>query len=489
MILGAVASVGLVFISMTLRDANDTETGQKRNRIEAWFPFVFSQELDPRSITTVGDQVASEHLFAFHSRESIHKGFTSVISEVLFDEDEAVMSVNPQHLLKTSSGRVFGPKNMCSSFESSLRNASHSIFGSLVKKVECLSDSFRVHFTKIPVNIRYLLTLADFSIFDDQSVPISSGRLSDTTGPYLPVSVSSRQIELKLNAEYPATLRANEIPQVSLRAYSANHTSETIERMLTMKPAPLVYYYGYAVKSAELERLRSSSFRLREIPSEWIVYLALSRSINFKDRLVISSVLDRSRESLAQSSPLSQPAYSVSPEDRPYGITQAEYLQLNRGFNLPDGVLKLSKKYKIITLDEWSELPVFRETIQRLKAAFSGLEVQMIPRERIKDLWSSSNDITLSPMGIAPADPLNNFGFMTEFRHLISSEELASAALIRSPEAFNSKIKEFESRVIRDRIWIPIAHFSGLVAEPEDLERDESIAWSWGVQTWTYKVR
>jgi hypothetical protein len=91
-------------------------------------------------------------------------------------------------------------------------------------------------------------------------------------------------------------------------------------------------------------------------------------------------------------------------------------------------------------------------------------------------------------MGIAPADPLNNFGFMTEFRHLISLEEIASASLIDSPAAFNSKLKEFESRVIRDRIWIPIAHFSGLVAEPEDLKRDESIAWSWGVQTWTYKV-
>lgn len=482
-------SVGLFFIFVNLRNMSGDAFRQKRDRIEAWFPFVFSQELDPRSIVTVGDQVASEHLFAFHSRESIRDGFSSVISDVHFDDAEAIMTVRPRHPLKTAGGQALGPKSMCLSFESSLRSASHSMFGSIVKSIECLPDSFRIQFEKIPVNIRYLLTLADFSIFDEKLLPLSSTNLSDTTGPYRPVSVSSREIELRINPDYPESLRANEVPEVRLKAYSANSTSQTIERMLEMRPGPLVYYYGYAVNSSDLKRLRGSSFRLREIPSEWIVYLGMSPSLNFKDRLAISSLLDRSRESLAQTSPLSQAAYSVSPQDRPYGISKGEYLGATRDLSLPDGVVQLSRKYKIITLDEWAELPVFRATIQRLRDAFPGLGLQLLTRERIGELWSSTTEIALSPMGIAPADPLNNFGFMTEFRHLISNEELASASLITSPAEFNSKLKEFETRVIRDRIWIPIAHFSGLVAEPEDLERDESNAWSWGVQTWTYKVR
>lgn len=466
-----------------------TKPGSARNTIEAWFPFVFSQEIDPRSIVTVGDQVASEHLFAFHSRESIRDGFSSVISEVRFNEAEAVMTVRPQHQLKAADGNILGPKRLCVSFESSLRSASHSIVGSLIEKIECHSDSFRVHFTKLPVNIRYLLTLADFSIFDDELLPISSTHIAPTTGPYTPVSVSSRKIDLKINPNYPSSLRANEIPEVQLKSYSATDTSQTIERMLASKPAPLVYFYGYALSKSDLKKLRASALRLREVPSEWIVYVGMSPSVNFRDRLAISSILDRSREELARSSPLAQAAYSVSPQDRPYGISKSEYLDRTRGLSLPDGVVRLSRKLRITTLDEWADLPIFRETIQKLKVTFPEFEVALLPRERIGELWSSSTDIALSPMGIAPADPLNNFGFMTEFRHLISNEELASASLLTSPTTFNSKLKEFESRVIRDRIWIPIAHFSGLVAEPNDLERDESIAWSWGVQTWTYKVR
>lgn len=47
--------------------------------IRTYFPFIFSEKIDPRAIHSVGEQVQAEHLFAFHSRTDLKSGFRAIL--------------------------------------------------------------------------------------------------------------------------------------------------------------------------------------------------------------------------------------------------------------------------------------------------------------------------------------------------------------------------------------------------------------------------
>lgn len=51
-------------------------------------PFEFSQDIEPRRIITVGDQVLSEHIFAAHFIRNPVRGLIDVFSNVEIDREK-----------------------------------------------------------------------------------------------------------------------------------------------------------------------------------------------------------------------------------------------------------------------------------------------------------------------------------------------------------------------------------------------------------------
>jgi len=83
---------------------------------------------------------------------------------------------------------------------------------SLVKDIKCDGKSIEIRFSTIPANIRYLLTLPDFSMDDADRPPLANDSLRPSTGPYYLTHLTSTSAELRINPFYPASLRANTIP-------------------------------------------------------------------------------------------------------------------------------------------------------------------------------------------------------------------------------------------------------------------------------------
>ena len=75
------------------------------------------------------------------------------------------------------------------------------------------------------------------------------------------------------------------------------------------------------------------------------------------------------------------------------------------------------------------------------------------------------------------------------FDGAVSVEEVAKASVLADPSLFDGVVRGFERRVRERRALVPVGHFPGIVAHAPRFERDESLSFSWGIQTWSYRVR
>lgn len=458
--------------------------------LKVLLPFVFTPAIDPRSVVTVGDQVVSEHVFAFHLRESLRKGMAGVASEVFFDRARSRILLKRARELFRANGQAFSQQDTCSALKASLRGTSHAPIAPLVQEVHCEPETITVQFSQLPVNIQYLFTLSDFSLFDPGLLPLRSGADSRAaTGPYSLLTLSESEVKLKRNPFYPRELTANAVDSVTLQSYPASKTPSVIAEALKQR-TPLAYLYGYAANEELLAKVRAAGYSLRQMPSEWLVYFGINSKVPLEDRKTFSRVADGWREELLTRAALGQPAFSMSPSDRPFGLKREDYQQITAPLSSAGVNAKFSRPgYILATLDEWSEIPLFAAALQRARESFPDLKIQLLPRSRITELWSDKVDFVLSPMGIAPSDPLNSLAFLEELGPVISRDEIARISTLQSAESFNLALRDIEKRVLEARLWVPIGHFPGLVIEAPGVERDEELSWSWGIQAWTYRLR
>jgi len=498
-ILAAIASalsLLLLGLVVTIQKFVNHEPQASLDQMEIHTPFVFSQALDPRSISTVGDQMISEHVFGFHARESITDGFGSVFSEVEFDRENQELILVPKFQVRGSDGAIWSVDKICNSIRASLAGTAHAPVGSLVRGVVCSADGkIRVQFEKLPVNIRYLFTLADFSIFDASLLPVTAENLPNTSGPYRIIEYSKNRVLLSPNPHYPDALRANQIARVSINSYPASQSQELLQRAVQRidEERFLAYLYGYTLSEKDILGAREAGFRIRQMPSEWMLYWGFGRKLKVSDRALFFRAAYQWRKEMMEHVSLGQPAYSLSPFDRPFGLTQGEFdsvvnEELSRSIQGVSSTSDLSRIHTVATLEEWSKIPVVELGLKLAQERFKNLRVELISRQDAARLWSGEIDFLISPLGIAPADPLNNFAFQDSFRSIVPLERISKLSIEGNSTLFNSELKSIERDVLKAQLWMPIAHFPGVVVEHPSFQRVESLAWSWGIQAWTYRI-
>ena len=456
-------------------------------------PFVFSNELDPRSISTVGDQMVSEHIFAFHARESQTQGFGSVFSDIQIKEESNEILLRPRFTLKSSDGTVWSKERICSSIRASLKGTAHAPVGDFVEDVRCELDGvIRVKFSILPVNIRYLFTLSDFSIFDVSQLPLSKDRLFPGNGPYRIKQYDTRQVLLEANSFYPSSLKANTVKEVLIKSYPAADAQALFKSARTSPQDPFLgYFYGYSLSENDTVQIRNAGFKIRQIPSEWLLYWGFGKNLREKDRAIFFQAANSWRDEMTKVVGMGQPAYSLSPADRPFGLSREEFQELIPEISDLASLTgaELSRVHTLATLEEWASIPVVAAGIRLAQSRFKNLRVELLSRSNAGRLWSGEIDFILSPLGISPADPVNNFAFQSNFHSVVPLTRLTRLSAEKDVKRFNEGFKQVEKDVLRAQLWVPIAHFPGVVVEHPVYERDEELSWSWGIQAWTYRVK
>ncbi|MES2856991.1 MAG: hypothetical protein V4692_14075, partial [Bdellovibrionota bacterium] len=155
---------------------------QKRSKLNVYLPFVFSRENDPTSIFTVGDQVLAEHLYSFHARSTIKHGFENFASIVEIDADTDTVHITPKFDISRANGTRLSSESFCRSIKRSMEGTLHAPYRSLVRSVECNEKKFSIQYKRLPANLRSLFTLPDFSVFDVDSLPLTSKNGKESTG-------------------------------------------------------------------------------------------------------------------------------------------------------------------------------------------------------------------------------------------------------------------------------------------------------------------
>jgi len=463
--------------------------GKVNSTIRIHVPFTFSGNLDPLRVLTVGDQVASEHAFAAHSRASIRDGFTRVFSDVTIDRETGEIKIIPRFPLRNSDGSDISADEICSAAKEVLSGTRHAPYTSILEGVDCIDGKgIRIRMTSIPSNIQNLLTIPDLFIFDRSKLPISEAALQPTTGPYEPVLMSRDRIDFKLNPNYPVSLRANTVPRVSLERYDAHRTSELIEKT-DAKTHDAIYLYGHAVTLDDLDRLGQKNYSCEQYPGEWLVYVGFGPQVKLGDRRRIGEVLDAQRSNYINAAPLAKAAYSIPPSDGPFGLSQEEYAALK--LNAKNPSRELTRGLKLRTLDSWANLPIFREVIEGLRSELS-IEIELVSSTEIERLFSEETGILLSPLGISQADPLSHLSFLSttnpEFAKTVPQDRIAKVAILDDESRFTAEIKKIETDILEAGHIIPLAHFPGIVAIAPGIVRDESISYNWGIQAWALRL-
>lgn len=456
--------------------------------IDVALPFSFSSQLDPRAILSVGDQVLAEHIFAFHSRESIKSGFSSVLSNVQFEWKKHKISITPVEPIIRSDGKRLIASDVCKSVKSSFANTRHAPFHSLLKSISCADTTITVQLQAIPANMPYLFTLPDFSIFEPDELPISASKLTPTAGPYQLIAFNTRQAMLQRNPNYPSALRANNIEYVNLHWYN---TQEIDNHLMHASPEKnhLIYAYGYSATDNAINHAISKGYRVEEFPSEWLVYVGFSSAISLQDRRCIGAAVDQVRKDLVSRSLRAQTAYSIAPSDRPFGLSHSQY-EKTVGSLQKTCSSTLTKSYTLGTFSTMVDLPIFRDLIAFLRNRFPDLAFKTANGV---ELYDGSVDIFLSPLGISPADPLGHLAFLQDTNPLvgqcIEKGDIIEAAKEPDIIGFNKRIRALETILAKQRALIPIGHFPGLVVQAPRFIRDDNLAWGWGIQTWTYHIK
>ncbi len=459
--------------------------------IHLYYPYWAIFPFDPKKILTIGDQIIAEHVFAVHSREDIKSGFAPALSDVQFDYQANLMTIKPKYELKNSAGRVISIDQMCRGLESSFKGTQHSAFRSIVKSVECLGDRIEVYFTKIPNNIKQLLTVPDFSIFELANLPVQSNVEQVSTGPYFIVERPDKNlIKLKRNQHYPAELVANTVDDVYYHTYPPGTVDEFIQQCVPVTHH-LVYFSGTIFPKGGEKILKDKGYRVQIFPSEYLTFLAFRPGVSESDRKVIGNALDLGRNLMALQQPLSNHAFSIAPADRPFGISKAEYETLFP-FTEPNAghqPTKLSRTFSLGIYHTSVNHPYLKAIVELLTKQFPDLEVKVIQNY---SEYNSSTDFQVNVIGISPSDPLPHlFYLIHNFPNLaaaVTDEQITAVSLIHDAEKFNQASKALEMKLVKERLLIPIAHFPGIVAEAPGFERDQNLAWSWGTQAWTYRI-
>lgn len=457
--------------------------------IEAFFPFIFTGTIDPRAVLTVGDQVVCEHVFAFHARESIKSGFEPVISRVEFPSGRREISIAPRYRMALSDGSPLSLDTICAGIRASLEGTQHAPYASLVDAVECDASkgNASIKLKAVPVNMRGLFTIPDFSIFDPRSLPLTGSELGPTTGPYSIGAMTRDRVDLVRNPHYPAALTANTIDSAILHSYAASRTSELIDS-LDPHRQHMVYLYGYAMTRQNLAALKAKDYIVETFPDEWLIFVGFGRAVSSSDRKIVGAFVDGQREGWLRAAPLGTAAYSIPPADRPFGVTMEEYRKI-AGANVRVGPLSTARR--LITHKSWYSLPLFKAICDSLLGRFPQLHLELV--DDFGRLYADDRSVFISPLGISHSDPLPHLSFLSNvlpgFRRVVSGTEIAKTSVLTDPARFDGAIRSFERKILDGRILVPVGHFPGVVAHAPRFERDEDLSFSWGIQTWTYRIR
>lgn len=452
------------------------------SKLKAYFPFIFNNSIDPTSIFTVGDQVVSEHIFAFAARRSLKEGFISHAADVVVNQLAHEVSVCLNQKLFSADGRPFEFDDLERSIKKSISGTTHAPYSSIVKNVitDQRNKCIRVEYTKLPVNLRFLFTLPDFSLFFTSEIPSIEKNASSATGPFSIASFSKERIELKRNPFFPEELVANKFENAELISYSA---SDSIALINKLNPAEdtAAYFYGYSLNRKDLTALENRGYQVEISPNEWLIYLKVDPKISaeIKDSLYSLVELFKSTE---LSETLGNPAYSVAPIDRPYLVE-----------TLPEKPLLTNalKGLKIRTLSTWAMTPVFKAFIDFLKSKAPVIQVELLHPSEIRNLFNSDSQIALCPLGLSPVDELSHLSFLSEtvggFNSVIRKSEIADAAMITDEKDFISTVRLFEQKIRDTKIIVPIGHFPGVIATSKKFTVEKDIAFDWGIQLWSIR--
>jgi len=481
---GLIVGASLLFFSCRDR-ATHLEDLKKVDFLEVFYPFGFSKITNPLEIETVGDQVLSEHVFSSHGIKNPKNGFINTTSNIFIDRIKNIITITPKYNLRDSAGHEISVKEICDTIHLQFQSTSHSTLSELIRSITCQKNTIKISMKSIPNNMESLFSLPDFFIYTKKQIPIIDKIKKSSSGPYFVESIKQDSVTLKINPHYPKSLRANDIPKVFIKKNIYPSPKVFFENIKKRKYI-LSYFIGAFINKTDKSIFNDDTLITNINPSEWILMLGFNnQNLKLAERIYIANLLEQVKKEIRKITSFGESAYSFSPSDRPFGIKKKEYLEIT---NLNKGK-RPGKQFKLGIKKDMIENELFALILNILKGHF-GDDIKIITYETGK--MYTEPDMYVGVRGISAGDPIHHINFSLKyeflFKKIMTSKELNAISVLPRVQDFNQRVKELEIRMLKERAFIPIGHFPGIIIHSKDLALDESLAGDWGIRAWTYHV-
>lgn len=469
---------------------------KKREIIQIYEPFGNSFPLDPRNVGTVGDQVIFEHILPFHLKYLSFTNKTSIFSEVKINEENKVISFHILYTPISHKNTRLSIQDICHSLIKSFEGTVHSSGSYKILETKCdeTKNRIEISFNQIPRNFEVLMTLPDFAIIPPNLIKLTKNNFEgfETFGPYFIKKFinenNNYKVILNRNLNYPKNLTANAINEVHYNKYNS------LDFMDSLDPSNhhLIYFSGMKVFEQKLDQLKEKNYKINIFPNEWLLYAHFKENTPFEKRISFKNIIEEIKNNILDQYPISTPAYSTLPSDRNFSVTKNTYinhLKNQNKLNKMNG--NELKNIKIGIYRNDYNYPIFKELFEQLKLYIPSANLGSFnPSEDLNELLDC--DVIIESMGIDTRDQLSHYSFfrsyIPQFGEKVTKDYLNNVSIISETHCYYKEIENIEKIISDNAILIPIAHFPGIVAEAPGFERDPELAWSWGIQAWTYKV-
>lgn len=482
----AVVAVCSVLFSIS---KEESPSGMKEIHIN--FPDRALFPLDPRKIYSIGDQVISEHIFGYHARTSEFGGFLPYLSNVSINTESKSISIRPLQEIRDSAGNKLSVEEICKSLANSFSGTAHANYPDVFRGYKCDELGAEILLNYIPINFKLLLTIPDFAIFNSSQLPITGDRPVHTTGPYyFDSKLSDDSIILKRNKFFPADLRANVVDTVIFRPYDPSPAKKTAT---DWNPAfdHLIYFMALYVGENYVSVLKEAGYKIKISPTEGILFLNFSERVSESKRNEIALLIDRIRQGIVDQGEYLSNAYSMQSPERGFGLSKESYLKIVKDLPTTDQP-KHDKKLVLGASESFYTVPLIRSMLDYIASNMSdAVELRLYKRGEL-ERFDREVDINLEVVGLSQADPITHLFFLKNnyplFRRVLTDEVLVEVARESDAVEFSRKVLAIEKQLASQRIYVPIAHYPGIVAESPLLESVPSLSWSWGTAAWTYRT-
>ncbi len=461
-----------------------------RNSI--YFPYTFSESINPYRIVWSGDWAAARHTWLpLLDLDGTGKAYPLIAESWTSAPDGKSWTFHIRKNLKWSDGTPLTTTEIVESLERSRKGTSHSNLSKSILNIKTEKESVIFNLKRPVPQILIFLSYVDWAIVPSSAVAIIKGdpvikSYHPYSGPYGISKVDSKYVTLTPNP-YSSQKDKLTLPEYNLKIF--RDCSELISKEVQILSARL--YTDQATPKC-LDFFKSKKYSIIRSSPTWIHNFTFTtigeKHFSIRER---QWLLTRLANHIASEKPQIGTGLATGPlANNFFGhLEHTEYLeliqQMSRDIKESD---RPKTKMRIYVRSDWAKWTSYKWIVDLMKRLETPLEETILNETEYNALIKSKQiqkkaDLMFSPIGVGDPDPDGAWRFTNSLNldNRVSEQKLDEACIELNEKARSEKYKNLARDILKRGLFIPLFVDSDYIFIHPDYDVDQTISFGTGM--------